>query len=618
MFSKLALRNVTRSLKDYAVYFLTLTFGVCIFYVFNSLDSQSAVRLLSTSGSGTVRGIFQLVGVFSGLVTVVLAGLILYANNFLMKRRKREIGTYFLLGLPTGAVAKMLVLETLLIGLAALVSGLLLGVLAAQGLNALTVAMFETFPLDAGFAFSWGAVGKTVLYFGGIFLVVMVFTGVSVSKAKLIDLIRGGRSNEEIRQRPLWVSVATFLAGAALLAGAYFLLLTRGILAIDFIYLIMLAMGTVGTFLVFRSLSGFLLRLTKGHKFYYKGLNMFILRQWSGKVHTNCLSNTVICLLLLLAIGVTACSVGLNDTIGANASVQTPYDVSILNYGGGTEYEKVDFPQKLREAGGDPDALFAETVDVTLWYNDPEVTGFSAEEAYAAISLTDYNSAMDAQGAARLEALAAPELTPRGVVNGPSADGILVVPDALTDSLRPRRQIFSAQYSGDAAASDAQLRALLGQESFAPGMELTANFRLDNYLDLMGSKLLTLYMGLYLGLVFLLTAAAVLALQQLTQAADAAPQYRLLSKLGASEKLCRGAVLSQVCLAFLLPLALALIHAVVGMASANEFIAMTGKVDSVRSSLITAVSLVVIYGGYLLATYAGSLRAARTAQERRE
>lgn len=128
MLSKLALRNVRRSIKDYAVYFLTLTFGVCLFYTFSSLEGQSVISFLNGHDQKhLVESIFLLVDVFSAFVAVVLAGLILYANQFLMKRRKRELGTYFMLGMDTGKVSRLLVGETLLIGLAALLSGLAQG-----------------------------------------------------------------------------------------------------------------------------------------------------------------------------------------------------------------------------------------------------------------------------------------------------------------------------------------------------------------------------------------------------------------------------------------------------------------------------------------------------------
>lgn len=608
---KLAFRNVRRSIKDYAVYFLTLTFGVCLFYVFSALDDQSAIQFLARNNNPNVEAIFVLVGVFSAFVAVVLAGLILYANQFLMKRRKRELGTYALLGMPTGKVARLLVTETLLIGLCALVSGVALGILGSWALDKLTVAMFLAAPEEIfSFNLSWKAAGKTAAYFGVIFLIVMAFTSLSVSRSKLIDLIRSGRTNEEVSRRPLAMSVALFLLGCVTLGTAYAILLTRGLLRIDLLWFIMLGLGTVGTFLIFRSLSGFLLRLTRGHKGYYKGLNMFVLRQWSGKVHTNCASNTVISILILLAIGVTACSVGLNDTITASVGNQTPYDLTVLNYGREGAYENADIPQLFQDAGLDTDACFAGVESVTVYYNDPELTGMPAAGYYAVVALSDYNRLMAGRGLPVLESVDKPLRTPNAIVNGPAADGVAVVPDDMISQLTPRRQMVNITYAGNVSKVDDLVRMTLDEaEDFTGGLEIMMNYKLDNYYDLIGAKILVLYMGLYLGLVFLLTAAAVLALQQLSQAADNAQRYELLSKLGAPRAMRRGALMRQVALAFLLPLALGTIHAFVGMKAANEVIQTMGRVDSVHSSLLTAGLLLVIYGGYFLATCLGAWRA---------
>lgn len=608
---KLAFRNVRRSIKDYAVYFLTLTFGVCLFYVFSALDDQSAIQFLARNNNPNVEAIFVLVGVFSAFVAVVLAGLILYANQFLMKRRKRELGTYALLGMPTGKVARLLVTETLLIGLCALVSGVALGILGSWALDKLTVAMFLAAPEEIfSFNLSWKAAGKTAAYFGVIFLIVMAFTSLSVSRSKLIDLIRSGRTNEEVSRRPLAMSVALFLLGCVTLGTAYAILLTRGLLRIDLLWFIMLGLGTVGTFLIFRSLSGFLLRLTRGHKGYYKGLNMFVLRQWSGKVHTNCASNTVISILILLAIGVTACSVGLNDTITASVGNQTPYDLTVLNYGREGAYENADIPQLFRDAGLDTDACFAGVESVTVYYNDPELTGMPAAGYYAVVALSDYNRLMAGRSLPVLENVDKPLRTPNAIVNGPAADGVAVVPDDMISRLTPRRQMVNITYAGNVSKVDDLVRMTLDEaEDFTGGLDIMMNYKLDNYYDLIGAKILVLYMGLYLGLVFLLTAAAVLALQQLSQAADNAQRYELLSKLGAPRAMRRGALMRQVALAFLLPLALGTIHAFVGMKAANEVIQTMGRVDSVHSSLLTAGLLLVIYGGYFLATCFGAWRA---------
>ena len=609
MFFKLARKNVTRSLKDYSVYFLTLTLGVSLFYVFNSLEGQWAMQMLAKSAHYMVESILIFMNIFPAFVSVVLACLVLYANTFLMKRRKRELGTYFLLGLPAGRVSLLLVLETLLIGLMALAAGLVLGVLLAQGLGLLTIAMFSAYPAGEQFALvlSVKAIGKTVLYFGVIFLVVMILTGVSVSRAKLIDLMHGARKNEEMKERPLWTSVLTFLAGVALLVVAYAMLLIRGMLYIDPLFFLMLALGTLGTLLFFRSLSGFLLRVVKGHKkLYYRGLNMFVLRQFNSRIHTTYLSMTVICLLLLLAIGVTACCVGLNDTIEQNTSSAAPYDVTIQNYSGDTTV--ADLPARLAESGFDP-ALLGEQHDFLFYYNDPAVTGIPADDAYAVVLLSDYNALMALQGGQALAGDGLPLVTDQAIVTGYSGmNRYLVAPDSWAEALQVRRQVFCANYRGDKQTAEDALAAAYSSPAFSDGLTLSLDTRIGIYTENMGSKILVLFMGLYLGMVFLLTAAAVLALQQLSQAADNVPRYQILSRLGVPERMRDRSVLTQVALSFFLPLALAVVHSIVGMTAANAVISVVGRVDSVRSSLVTAGFLVLIYGAYFLATCFGARR----------
>ena len=324
MFCKLALRNVRRSFRDYGVYLLTLTFGVCLFYTFSSLDGQGAMVYLAQSQNPMAQVIHSCIDVFSVFVAVVLACLILYADRFLMRRRKRELGTYLLLGLSQGQVSFLLVLETGLIGAVSLALGLLLGLAASQGLSALTLSMFSL-RMDAFFrlAFSPRAAARTVLYFGMIFLLVMGFSGIQISRAKLLDLMQGGRKNEELRPRSLRTSVLQLVLGGVCLAAAYAILLTFGMafaVVLPFLCVPMLTLGTVGTLLVFRSLSGFVLRLARSHPgFYYRDLHLFTLRQWISRVHSTYLSQTVICILLLLAMGITASSIGLNRTIEAAA-----------------------------------------------------------------------------------------------------------------------------------------------------------------------------------------------------------------------------------------------------------------------------------------------------------
>ncbi len=606
MFSKLALRNVRRSFRDYGVYLLTLTFGVCLFYTFNSVEGQGAMVYLAQNETPVAESIQMLIDIFSVFVAVVLACLIVYANGFLLRRRKRELGTYLLLGLSQGQVSRLLVLETGAIGLISLAAGLALGVAASCGLSALTLSMFQM-DLSGMLAlhFSLKAAGKTVVCFGIIFLLVMVLSGLQVSRAKLIDLMQGNRKNEVLHQRPLSWSVVQFGLGVLCLAAAYALLLTFGMaiaVAVLPICIPMLALGTLGTLLIFRSLSGFVLRLVQGRpRIYYKNLNLFTLRQWISKVHTTYLSNTVICILLLLAMGITASSVGLNQTMEAATRQQAPYDISVQNQSADSKGE-IDFMALLEEAGFDPEEKLSGQWSVTYYYNDPALSG--TNEVSAVMALSDYNALMASQGREPIT-LEPGEARVLDTWGGDLATGglgltVAVTEDETARQLEVRRQVWSANYAGDPEETEEALLPLL--RALNLDYTIIMNSKLLVYQDLMGSKLLALFLGLYLGFTFLLAAAAVLALQQLSQAADNTGRYAMLRRLGAEEKLVARSATQQVALAFLLPLALALVHTVVGMKAANDLIAVAGKVDSVGSSLMTALVLLAVYGGYFLAT----------------
>ena len=615
MFSKLALRNVRRSFRDYGVYLLTLTFGVCLFYTFNSIQDQGALVYLSNVGNPIVEAITMLIDIFSVFVAVVLACLILYANRFLLRRRKRELGTYLLLGLSQGQVSRLLFLETGLIGLISLVAGLALGVAASFGMSALTLSMFEIDVSDMlAVKFSSGAAGKTVLYFGIIFLLVMVLSGVQVSKAKLIDLIHGERKNEILKPRPLGVAVFQFVLGVACLIAAYAILLIFGMalaIAVPFLCFPMLGLGTLGTLLIFRSLSGFVMKFVQGHPgLYFKNLNVFTLRQWISKVHTTYLAQTVVCILLLLAIGITASSLGLNSTLTAMTDGEAPFDITVQNQSGDTE--RIDFDAVLREGGFDPNKELAWSYDTMFYYNEGEITGI--EDASGAIKVSDLDALLTRQGkpaySGALPALL--ETLEDKLTTGNLNLRCVVIPDDMADRLQPRRQVWSADYAGeDKAETEEQLLQLV--RPLNEKVSIRSESRLSIYGDMMGNKILALFLGLYLGFTFLLAAAAVLALQQLSQAADNTGRYTVLRRLGAEEKQMKKSATQQVALAFLLPLALALVHSVVGMKAANDIISTAGRVDSAASSFVTAGVLLAVYGGYFLAIALACRRMAKNA-----
>ena len=111
MLFKLSIRNMKKSFKDYAIYFLTLVLGVAIFYMFNSIDSQQAMLEVSQSTSEIIKLMINMLGYISVFVAVVLGLLIVYANNFLINRRKKEFGIYMTLGMGKRQISKIIRIE---------------------------------------------------------------------------------------------------------------------------------------------------------------------------------------------------------------------------------------------------------------------------------------------------------------------------------------------------------------------------------------------------------------------------------------------------------------------------------------------------------------------------
>ena len=193
---KLSLRNIQNSFRNYTIYFITLIVGVAIFYTFNSMDSQAAMSTLSASKTNLIKSMVQLLSVISVVVSIILGYLIVYANNFLIRRRKKEFGIYQSLGMSKRRIGKILLVETLIIGILSLIVGIFIGIFISQGMSVLIIHLFEANMSDYRFAFSGSAVIKTCVYFGIIYGLVMIFNVFTVNRYKLIDLLMASRKNE--------------------------------------------------------------------------------------------------------------------------------------------------------------------------------------------------------------------------------------------------------------------------------------------------------------------------------------------------------------------------------------------------------------------------------------
>ncbi|MDD6692788.1 MAG: ABC transporter permease [Olsenella sp.] len=333
MYARIALGNVRRSIKDFGIYFLTLVLGVAVYYAFNSVTQQSAVLSLSTDMRTLVRELGMVIGGVSVFVAVLLAFLVLFGNRFLIRRRKREFAIYLTLGMDRRHVAGIVAMESLVVGAGALVVGLAVGVLLSQALLYATAHLFNTHVRGFGLMFSSHACVYTVMSFAIIFIVVGALNVLEVSRFKLIDLMNADRKGEKSLVRNLPLSVALFVVSLVLIGVAYHVLRVNGMYAVDWRFNLATALVSVGTFLLFFSVSGFLLRLGQSARgFYLRGLNMFTLRQLSSRVNSAWVSISIVCAALFLAITSTCGGFAIVSSINQSVSAITHYDVSVAMY----------------------------------------------------------------------------------------------------------------------------------------------------------------------------------------------------------------------------------------------------------------------------------------------
>ncbi len=336
MLCKLAWGNVRRAGRDYLVYLLTLTLGVTVFYAFNTVSMQVDIAGIKE------EGLSELMGTMLGYLTYFLAGvmafLMVYANNFIMKRRKKEFGLYQVLGMGRGRVATIMALETVIVSVGAFVAAIVLGVGLSQLMTFFTASLFKTQIADFHFFFSVHAFNLTLACMLVMFVLTLLLNLRAVRRTKLIELMGAERRNESIKTRNPWIAIAIFTVGVLLVGVAYYRLLRDGFPLTETgdkldgamsQFGITTAMVTVGTFALFWGLSGMLIKLLQSLRgVYWRGLNMFTVRQLSAKVNTVCFSMGVIAMILFLAITSVTCGMSIANVMNENLERHNPVDVS--------------------------------------------------------------------------------------------------------------------------------------------------------------------------------------------------------------------------------------------------------------------------------------------------
>lgn len=697
MLARLALGNIRKSVRDFAVYFLTVVLGVAVFYAFNSMSQQRNVLAMSEAQ----EGIFELLGTVIGGVSVfiafVLVFLVVYANRFLIKRRKREFGIYAVLGMPTSSVIAIVVIESLVVGAVSLAVGLVLGIALSQGLLYVTSAMFSAdIASESGFAFlfSWDAFAYTLVVFAVVFVLAALVNAREVSKARPIDLLYAARHNQQIKLKSLPLSLVVFLASLVLIGVSYKLLLDNGLLNLSPQFGMATLLVCVGTVLFFWGLSGFLLRLAQLCKpLYLRGLNMFALRQLNAKVNTTFATLSVVCLTLFLALTSVCGGIGIRNTVEGNLEQSTSYSATVSTryylstsdgyeqaelgvYGGYARQLGYDMAEGLAQSAraiGEQDVSALVDAGVQVDYlidseDDPLTLGKIEQASDVSFSEFSGNSAINPEYAVtpvpivRLSQVnAALELAGRDPVDlgegecallvdsdvtkayfeevarrqpvcdiggtqltiaqcidqclettsFPTNTGALIVPDsAVPDRALIMASIYDVRCSSveDEKAFVDVCDAIENAEEGSTWPITMTQGRSSIIEQSISLSTIIAYLAIYLGFVLTVACAAILAIQQVSEASENAARYRLLRKLGAPSAMVTKALLAQVAIYFVFPLVLAVAHSVCAMQVVTDVVAVFGALDIGLMVAMCAGAFVAVYGVYFLVTFFAARR----------
>ena len=649
MLYNLSLKNIKKSFKDYAIYFVTLILGVCIFYLFNSMDSQTAILEVTSRQSEMIDLLEQILSYISVFVSFILGFLIIYASRFLIKKRNKEFGVYMTLGMSKRKISLLLLIETFIIGLISLAFGLLLGIVLSQITSIFVANLFEANMSKFTFNFSKTALFKTILYFGIIYFIVMIFNTIIVNKNKLIDLLQASKKQEKIRIKSSMISVILFFISVLMLGSAYYMV-TAGVndlLKYDVsILLVPILLGTIGTILFFYSVAGMSLKIiSKCHNLYSKKLNTFVFKQINSKINTMVISISIICLMLFVTLCLLTSAFTIKDYFNNSINTYAPVDYQIVSINQNvrvnefledtfvkentknnlvvSEYydENFDYAKSLgkvydqikqeysyiqfdspvyimSEADYNKLARLLKIDTVTIQDDEYAIVSNYNTDIYE--SVLKSNSTM---------IIFNHELKPyKKLINGfvnisgnPANLGFFVVSDQIIEKDHLKYEILSGNYN----SKDQKIIDKLEEKvkKFHTEETLIKDTRYEIEISAAGLTAIITFIGLYLGIIFLISSSAILALKELSDCIDDKKKYKILRQIGADEKEINKALFMQTFIFFMMPLSIAVIHTIFGLKFCEWILKSLGITSILNGSYMTFIFLILIYGIYFIITY---------------
>ncbi len=656
MTCKLILGNLKRNFKDYFIYFLTMMLSVSIFYAFNAATKPENLSSLGTDMRVIMEAVNSTIQVVSEVIAVLLGFLIIYVNSFLLKKRKKELGTYMLLGMKKAKISMIFMGETLLVGVISFLVGIVVGLFLGQIINIATLRLFGGNVNSFFLHFSFDAFLFTMVCFAVIYAITMVYNFISVHMVKLIDLITAERKNENLKRRSNVVYVISFLIGIVCIY-----LTMRSLNSNEMMPTVeemekAMVFAVVGTLCFFYSISAVSLMLVKRcKKFYYKDINGFIVRQIGSRIQGNFVSVSFSTILLTVTILLITTGTSIALSVKDMSNQYVPFDFVLLYETDKTvsvkdkvleyqpENEMYDMTENDFQINGYvADITYRELWEgqnVELWATDNGLEDLNI----SMVSISDYNLSLRMQGEEEITLAEdeylincnykgtreymdyvvknIPKLTICGVeLSSASTEmlentymmtsignndrGTLIVPDSVAQKGELAEIAVQGFLKEDTSPDklNEQLNNLVDYEDLDSALfGWTSKERMNTmYYAELGFPI---FICTYIGILFLMIAVAMLSVQQLTQISDNKYRFSVLEKQGVSDRMTRQAILKQVGVYFLAPLAVAAIYTLIAQPMITKKVSDMFNIEIGVHSVMTILFIIVLYGGYYITTY---------------
>ncbi|WIY60805.1 ABC transporter permease [Bacillus arachidis] len=635
--SSIALRNIQRNFKDYFLYFASMIFSIVIYFTFKALEYNSQMEK-AAEGSKKISGAFQ---VSSVMLIIFVAVFIIYSNGFFTRKRKKEVGLYSLLGIRKRQIGKMLFYENMLMGLMSLVVGIAIGSVLSKLFLELLVSMMGL-NLNVHFELPMAAIIDTAI----IFFVIILYTSLQgyrlIYRFKLIELFRAEREGEEMPKG----SVIMALLSVCLIGSGYFLSLMyiKAIKYADFmtVALYILLATVLGTYLLFMFFTVFVLKRARNKKSsFYNGMNMVTTSQLLYRIKGNAKSLATIAILSAVTLTAVGTSVTMYYNTFKQAKEFAPYSYSYekkdaaldnkiesifneekKNHPVTNQFEVEMVPVKGKFEGKQADMLGNTHYRITEQYQLISKSSFNtlakkmnidtvdigADEAfvYDGSYIEEYEFNADYKGHKAVFPIG--KETKTLAIKGTGSNNVtnlgelfVIVPDQVYEQAK---KVVGTRIVKNIDVKDERnskvLTEKLAKVMPAGKSEIETPFR-DFYsgfhagLEATG---LMMFIGLFLGLVFLLATGSIIYFKQLTEASADRDRYVVLRKVGVTKREMKKAIAKQVSFIFAIPLVIGILHSLFALKGLSNLLPFEILIPLLMSIGVYSV----IYIGYYFLT----------------